>query len=148
MTEKHRLLLRAQVKGDEGFRGQLYRDSLGNLTIGYGRLMEKARGGGISRDEAEYMLANDLQTAERLCEGIPTYLELSPVRQAVLINMCFNMGAPKLHGFVKMFAALERQDYKAAAHEMRDSRWAQQVGARAERLALQMETGQWPETIQ
>lgn len=145
MTEMHRLLLRAQVKTDEGFRGALYRDSLGNLTIGYGRLMEKSRGGGISTDEAEYMLANDLTTAERLCEGMPAYLDLSPVRQAVLVNMCFNMGAPTLREFKRMFSALVRQDYGEAAHEMLDSTWARQVGARAERLAKQMKTGQWPE---
>lgn len=143
MTEAARLRLRGQVKVDEGFRRQLYRDSLGNLTIGYGRLMEKARGGGISQDEAEYMLSNDLRTAERLCEGMPAYLDLSPVRQAVLVNMCFNMGAPTLRGFKRMFTALIRQQYAEAAHEMLDSTWAKQVGARADRLAQQMKSGEW-----
>lgn len=143
MTEPDRLRLRARVKADEGFRGQLYRDTEGNLTIGYGRLMEKARGGGISTDEAEYMLINDLRTAERLCEGMPEYETLSPARQAVLINMCLNLGASKLRGFTKMFAAVDRQAYKEAAFEMLNSKWARQVGARANRLAWQMETGQW-----
>lgn len=143
MTDADRLRLRARVKTDEGFRAQVYKDSEGWLTVGYGRLLEPSRGGGISRDEAEYLLANDLRVAERLCEGLPEYLDLSPVRQAVLINMCFNLGAAGLKGFKRMFAALVRQDYGEAASEMLNSRWARQVGARAVRLATQMETGNW-----
>lgn len=143
MTEADRLRLRAQVKTDEGFRGTVYRDSKGYLTIGYGRLLDPQRGGGIAKDEAEYLLANDLRTAERLCEGMPAYLDLSPVRQAVLINMCLNMGASSLQLFTRMFAALVQQDYARAAVEMQVSTWHAQVGARAERLAQQMRTGQW-----
>lgn len=144
MTEADRLRLRAAVKQDEGFRGVVYRDTEGYLTIGYGRLLEPSRGGGIAKDEAEYLLANDLRTAERLCEGMPAYLDLSPVRQAVLINMCFNLGAANLQAFKRMFSALVQQDYEHAASEMLGSKWAGQVGARAVRLAEQMKTGQWP----
>lgn len=144
MTEADRLRLRGQIKADEGFRGTLYKDSEGYLTIGYGRLIDPSRGGGIAKDEAEYLLANDLRTAERLCEAMPAYLDLSPVRQAVLINMCFNIGAAGLQDFKRMFSALVQQDYEHAASEMMASRWAGQVGARAVRLAEQMKTGQWP----
>jgi lysozyme len=143
MTEADRLRLRAQVKTDEGFRGQMYRDSEGYWTIGFGRLLDVQRGGGISRDEAEYLLANDLRTAERLCEAMPAYLDLSPVRQAVLVNMCVNMGAATLQTFKRLFSALVQQDYEHAASEMLASKWAGQVGARAVRLAEQMKTGQW-----
>lgn len=143
MTEADRLRLRGQIKVDEGFRGQLYRDSEGYLTIGYGRLMDASRGGGIAKDEAEYLLANDLRTAERLCEGMPAYLDLSPARQAVLVNMCFNLGAAGLRQFKRLFSALIQQDYEHAASEMLASKWAGQVGARAVRLAEQMKTGQW-----
>lgn len=143
MTEADRLRLRGQIKVDEGFRGQLYRDSEGYLTIGYGRLMDASRGGGIAKDEAEYLLANDLRTAERLCEGMPAYLDLSPARQAVLVNMCFNLGAAGLRQFKRLFSALIQQDYEHAASEMLASKWAGQVGSRAVRLAEQMKTGQW-----
>ena len=143
MTEADRLRLRSQIKTDEGFRGQLYKDSEGLLTIGYGRLLEPGHGGGISRDEAEYLLANDLRVAERLCEAMPGYLDLSPVRQSVLMNMCFNLGASGLKGFQRMFSALVKQDYEEAAAEMLGSRWAGQVKSRAVRLAKQMQTGEW-----
>lgn len=143
MTEADRLRLRAQWKRDEGFRGTLYKDSVGLLTIGYGRMIDPSRGGGISKDEAEYLAANDLRTAERLCESMPAYLDLSPPRQAVLVTMCANMGPVTLQGFKKFFSALVHQDYDEAAHEMLQSQWATQVKDRATRLAQQMKTGDW-----
>src|SRR4026209_1459215 len=92
MTGADRLKLRARVKVHEGVRLQPYADTNGFLTIGYGRLLDPRRGGGIAPDEAEYMLANDLRRAERDAETLPVYLDLSPVRQAVLIEMVFNLG--------------------------------------------------------
>lgn len=143
MTEADRLRLRAHVKQSEGLKLQPYRDSLGFLTIGFGRLIDPAKGGGISPDEAEYLLANDLKRAERQCESLPAYLDLSPVRQAVLIELCFNMGLDGLQKFKRMFGALVQQDYEHAASEMMASKWSGQVGARAVRLARQMQTGEW-----
>ena len=49
-----------QIKRHEGFVSNAYKDSLGYLTIGYGRLIDKSKGGGISETEAEYLLANDV----------------------------------------------------------------------------------------
>lgn len=143
MTEADRLRLRGHVKQGEGLKLQLYKDSLGYLTIGYGRLLDPAKGGGISKDEAEYLLANDLRRAEREAESLPAYLDLSPARQAVLIEMTFNLGADGVKAFKRMFGALVQQDYEHAASEMMASRWSGQVGARAVRLAEQMKTGQW-----
>lgn len=57
--------------------------------------------------------------------------------------MHFNIGLARLKGFAKALAAIERGDYKTAAAEMLDSKWARQVGKRASELAKQMETGQW-----
>jgi lysozyme len=143
MTEADRLRLRGQLKVDEGFRGSAYQDSEGWWTIGYGRLIDARKGGKISYEEAEYLLANDLKRMERECEKMPAYLDLSPVRQAVLINMCFNLGPAGLRSFRRMFKALSEQDYEEAASHMLESKWASQVGARAMRLAEQMKTGRW-----
>lgn len=143
MTEGDRLRLRASVKAHEGFRNHLYQDSEGFLTIGYGRLLDPKAGGGITRDEGEYLLANDLRRAEYACESMPAYLDLSPARQAVLVEMCFNLGADGLKQFRRMFTALIQQDYEHAASEMLASQWAGQVGARAVTMAERMKTGQW-----
>jgi lysozyme len=132
------------VKLKEDFRATPYNDSRGYLTIGYGCMVDPRLGGGLTRDEGEYILRNRLRIAEAHCEQMPAYLLLSPARQAVLIEMCFNMGPSRLAGFKRMFAALERQAYDHAASEMLDSDWSAQVKGRAVELSEQMKTGQWP----
>ena len=50
---------------EEGLVLHAYEDHLGYLTIGYGRLIDKRRGGGISKAEAEYLLLNDCRRVEQ-----------------------------------------------------------------------------------
>ena len=52
-----------------------------------------------------------------------------------LINMHMNIGMSRLSGFRNMLSALEDGDYETAASEALDSRWSQQVGNRAKRIA-------------
>jgi lysozyme len=56
--------------------------------------------------------------------------------------MVFNLGMPRFKQFQNMIAAIEAGDWMEASDEMMDSRWAQQVGLRASRLAEMMETGE------
>ena len=67
---------------------------------------------------------------------------LDKVRQDTLVNMSFNMGTSGLMRFKKMFKAIEDEDWERAGREMLNSRWARQVGTRAEELSLQMVTGE------
>lgn len=134
-----RAQLVADLERDEGVRPFPYTDTVGKLTIGIGRNLTDR---GLSADEMEYLLQNDIDLAvDDLNRGAPWWDTLDPVRQRVLVNMCVNLGWPKLRGFVRMLAAARRGDYQAAAAAMRDSLWARQVGARAERLAQLMERG-------
>lgn len=55
--------------------------------------------------------------------------------------MCFNVGVSGLLAFKRMLAACERGDYGRAAEEMLDSKWAKQVGGRADELARMMQEG-------
>ena len=68
---------------------------------------------------------------------------MDDARLGVLIEMCYNLGLSGLAGFKKMLAAVEAGDYKKAAKEMLDSKWAFQVKGRAVELAKIMETGEW-----
>lgn len=131
----------SQTKDDEGFRAKPYRCTAGKLTIGYGRNLEDR---GITKEEADYLLRNDIAAVTKeLQDLIASWYQLTPPRQAVLINMGINMGVGGLLKFRKMLAALDRHDYKTAAAEMLNSTYAKQVSNRANRLAQQMETGQW-----
>lgn len=143
MTEADRLRLRGRTKLKEDFRATVYQDSLGYWTIGYGTLVDARKGGGITKAEAEYLLANRLRLAEQDCEKLPAYLDLSPPRQAVLIEMRFILGAGGIRGFKRMFAALKIQDYEHAAAEILNSTFASQVKGRAVELFEQLKTGQW-----
>lgn len=143
MTDADRLRLRGRTKVKEDFRASVYPDSLGYWTIGYGTLVDERKGGGITQAEAEYLLANRLWIAEQDCESLPAYLDLSPPRQAVLIEMRFILGAKGIRQFTKMFAALVLQDYEHSAAEILNSRMATQIKGRAVEMFEQMKSGQW-----
>jgi lysozyme len=89
------------------------------------------------------MLDNDVNESLTELKRYPWFRALDAVRQAVLVNMHFNLGGTKLNKFTQTLKAIERGDYEAAANGMRKSLWAKQVGKRATRLAQQMQTGEW-----
>jgi lysozyme len=133
--------IREQLRRDEGLRLKPYTDSLGNLTIGFGRNLE-ARG--ISTKEAYVLLDNDIENFNiDLLIKLPWSADLDEPRYGVLLNMAFNMGISGLMTFKKTLIYVEQGQYDLAAAEMLDSRWAVEVGDRALRLSKQMETGVW-----
>ncbi|NWO05809.1 MAG: glycoside hydrolase family protein [Alteromonadaceae bacterium] len=134
----NRALLLEQLQRHEGLRLKPYHDTVGKLIVGYGRNLDDR---GISQDEAEFMLDNDIDLVVAELERMPLYLALNPVRQTVLANMAFNMGMPTLLTFSRMLGALGEQDWDRAAEEMLNSKWARQVGARAVELADLMRRG-------
>jgi lysozyme len=134
----NREILRSQLERHEGLRLKPYHDTVGKLTVGYGRNLEDV---GISRDEADFMLDNDIDQVERQLNTVDEYQGLDPIRQAVLANMAFNLGFRGLMGFKNMWAAIANQDWQSAAREMLSSKWAKQVGDRAVELAFIMRTG-------
>ena len=145
----------------EGLELLPYKDSLGIDTIGIGRNLEH-RGlseaelahigkdisdiceWGITKEQAYYLAENDIKIVEEeVCKAHPCVVELDEIRQRVIIDMAFNIGVPRLNKFVKMWKAIDEQDFAEAKVQMLDSRWANQVGNRAVRLSNAMETGEW-----
>ena len=123
----------------EGLELHPYEDSLGILTIGVGRNLEER---GISEDEAFYLLGNDIEVIwDELISKHPIVEDLDDQRQMILLNMAFNMGGPRLGKFKKMWAAIESGDMEEASKQALDSRWADQVGRRAEELAERLISG-------
>lgn len=133
-----------QLTEEEGVVLHAYEDHLGYLTIGIGRLIDARRGGGISLEEAEYLLANDIKekTAE-VVRALPFFESLNDARKAVLVGMAFQMGTDGLLGFKNTLQLVRLGEYKAAGRGMLRSLWARQTPARAKRMAKQMETGEW-----
>lgn len=138
--------LRPQLERDEGRVNHVYFDTspLKLASFGVGHMADPRAGGTIPDDVIDLQLTLDIKRhAYELEVACPWVAQLDPARLCVLINMAFNMGVPRLLKFVRMLGAVKLGRYSEAAAEMLDSAWARQVGARAHRLATQMETGVW-----
>jgi lysozyme len=99
----------------------------------------------VSPKMAEDYLDGDIGDAITGCAcHIGPFIDLDPVRQAVLINMCFNLGIKGLLKFKHMLEAIGAQDWQMASLAMMNSLWATQVKGRADELARMMATGEWP----
>ncbi len=134
-----------QLRLHEGERLKPYRCTAGKLTIGVGRNLDDR---GITAEESAYLLANDITREERaLLNALPWVAQLDEVRQRVLLDMAFNMGLGGLLQFKNTLATIKAGDYQRAASMMLDSRWATQVGQRAERLSRMMATGKTPREL-
>ena len=134
--------LREQLKIDEGVKYEVYKDHLGYPTFGIGHLvvegdeeMGKPVGTPVSEERVNSVFESDVQKFVVESEKVfPNLKDLPEEAQQVIVNMCFNMGAPRLSKFKKFIAAVNDGNWSTAAVEMMDSRWATQVGVRAERL--------------
>ena len=131
------------LKRHEGVKTHCYKDHLGLETIGVGRCV--AEGSlGLSDDEVEYLLANDIaRCREELTDSYFWFPALNDARQAACINLIFNLGATRLRGFVKSLDAMANEKFDLAADEFMNSKWANQVGNRAIEVTDMIRTGQW-----
>lgn len=128
---------------DEGVRNKPYKDSVGKTTIGVGRNLDDV---GLSDDEVEYLLRNDIaRTRADLEHHLPWVKNLDIVRYNVLMNMAFNMGADTpgkgLLSFRNTLRYVRNGEWEKAAQGILNSKYAKQVGVRADRLAAKMREG-------
>jgi lysozyme len=123
---------------DEGLRLTAYKCTAGKTTIGVGRNLDDV---GISAAEADLLLQNDLAHIEAQALTFPWYVTLDAVRQAVILSLIFNLGLRGFQGFVNTIKSIEAGNYADAAERLMESKWAKQVGQRANRLSEMMRTG-------
>jgi lysozyme len=151
----------------EGLRLEVYKCPAGYWTVGVGRNLEgkpltdeeqehilgcsgltpdqvisilKERG--VTKDEALFLLANDIKDAVKDLSNFDWFENLDPVRKKVVIDMRYNLGPTRFRQFRRMIAALSVGDYKIASWEMMDSKWYHEVGNRSKRLVRMMATGE------
>lgn len=126
MTEND---IKEEIKKAEGLRLDVYEDTLGNLTVGYGHALH--RGSCIPMDVAERLFDADYQEAVHNYNQLG--LDLDSVRRSAVIDMVFNLGLAGVRKFEHFLFAMTHKDWIRAANELMDSRYARQVPDRARR---------------
>jgi lysozyme len=138
-----------QLVRDEGVRLFKYADSRGFDTIGVGHNLDANPlpfdiSQGITYAQATQILNEDLaRVTSQLFADLPWLKDLDVVRRGVFQNMGFNMGVGGILEFHHDLADTRAGNYVQAAADMKASEWYVQVGARAQRLCLQMISGVW-----
>lgn len=142
------------LKRHEGFEAKAYLCPVGAKTIGYGynldanplklnaRVIADFCKNGLCEEEATLLLTNEVNRLKGLLSAeLNFWQQLNDARQAVLLNMAYNLGIKGLMKFTRTLALIEQGDYASAASQMLNSRWAKQVKGRAIELSLVMKTG-------
>ena len=132
------------LKRHEGVESHAYKCSENKITIGVGRNVDKSGGLGLSDDEVDYLLQNDIdRVSGELNSEYEWFAGLDDVRQDAMIDISFNLGQTRLRAFKNALAAMAKGDWRAAADEFMDSRWSGQVGNRAKELTEMIRTGSY-----
>ena len=120
------------IKESEGFRSKVYQCTEGHDTIGYGFAIKDLV---LSRDMCDTILETKVAELKLIVnQKIPFIEDLPEIVQEVLYEMYYQMGN-SLFKFKKTLKHLEMGDYRLAAKEMLDSRWAVQTPNRAKKLS-------------
>ena len=139
----------ALLHSREGFRDDVYLDSLGKPTVGYGHLLgseyaDKVGTTPFTQDELDSFFAEDRETAESAAKrnvGEDTWKKLNKRQKATLSSMAFQLGEKGQSKFKNMIKAIQNDDYREAAKQALTgskggkSRWLKQTPVRALDLA-------------
>jgi len=131
--------IKQRIKEHEGYRDTVYSDSLGFATIGYGHLVLPTDNfvEGVAYDEAtlEEVFDNDFKIASDSARELLRDIEHNHIIFGVIVEMCFQLGKPRVKKKKKMWEALKNKDLDKASAEMIDSAWHKQTTKRCESLA-------------
>ena len=130
----------------EGVKSHAYRCTANKISVGVGRNIDSEGGLGLSDDEINYLLTNDInRVIKELGEAFPWFSGLDEARRDAMIDICFNLGLPRLKGFSNALAAMADSDYERASYEFSDSVWFKQVGNRGQTIVNMIRYGKYPD---
>jgi len=138
--------LREELAEDEGCKFEIYLDHLGLPTFGIRHLVKEDDpehgqpvGTPVDEERVRQVFTLDIAVTIEDCRSLyDDFDELPEEAQLIIANMMFNMGRPRLSKFVGMKREVDARRFDAAADEMVDSRWHDQVPNRAKRLVKRM----------
>jgi lysozyme len=135
--------VKKQIMFHEGMVLHPYKDSLGYPTIGVGHLIQSGDNipSTITKEYAESLFSEDFNKHMAAAQKLPGFDKLDAVRQGALVDMVFNMGLGGVKKFTGMLGSLQKGDYAGAKNGILNSKYARQVGDRANTIASLIETG-------
>lgn len=124
--EKATALAKNLIARWEGLRLDVYKDSVGNWTIGYGHLIKDGESyhpygpiTTITREEADALLLADMQTAEN-CVSRNVRVAITDEQRAALVSFAFNVGCGNFQNS-RMLQFINAGQLTEAANEF--SKW-------------------------
>ena len=136
--------LTEMLKRHEGVKTHAYKCSASKITVGVGRNIDPKGGIGLTEDEIDYLLQNDIdRIISELDFQYEWFSDLNSARQDAMIDISFNLGQTRLRKFEKALAAMSLNNWDKAADEFMDSKWSEQVGNRAKELTDIIRTGKY-----
>ncbi|MBH8916633.1 lysozyme [Pseudomonas aeruginosa] len=118
------------IKSFEGLRLSAYQDSVGVWTIGYGTTRGVTPYMTITVEQAERMLANDIQRFEPELDKL-VKVPLNQNQWDALMSFVYNLGSANLASST-LLKLLNKGDYRGAADQF--PRWVNAGGKRLEGL--------------
>ena len=129
----------------EGRRSAMYYCTAGAPTVGIGHNL---RDNVMSDRAIDVLLTDDVAAVARdLDKVFPWWRDEDEVRQAAMVDLCFNLGITRFSKFHNTLNAWHAHVYEAAALGLENSKWYHQVGNRAKRIVDMVRTGAWPKEI-
>lgn len=126
--------LAERIKKHEGLRLEVYKDTEGFDTIGYGHKLKPGEDylrAGITKEQAEALFAKDFEYHYSAAKRIPSFDNHPKPIQDALVDMTYNMGPGWYKTWPGTMSLLEKRDYKGVANSIITSRYAKQVKGRA-----------------
>ena len=135
--------VKESIIAHEGKVNMVYKDHLGNGTFGIGHLVLESDDlkPGVAYDDDKVMeiFDKDFQIALDDAKSIIDEDSIPKEAFSVLIEMCFQLGKPRVLKFKRFLYHLNKCEFLEAADEMEDSKWCKvDTPKRAKALAERM----------
>ena len=137
--------VKQSIIAHEGKVNKIYKDHLGNATFGIGHLVlptdDLEEGVEYPDEKVMEIFEKDFEISK---EGANLFIpekNIHPTAFGIVIEMCFQLGLPRLQKFKRFHYHLNKCEYEESAAEMLDSIWAKkQTPNRAKALADKMKS--------
>ena len=124
------------IKLSEGFRSKVYKCTEGFDTIGYGFAIKDLE---LDEDICELILKRKIGSLKLRIDQRFDWFKATPTEaQDVIIEMCYQLGINGFSKFKKTIQHIINKDFRSAAVEMLQSKWASQTPNRAKKLSKEL----------